>query len=399
MTVAIVKSKYTNVQSNLEKAFDLLGYRPRKEKLFLKPNVASPHGSVKGGDYIRVSLVEALARIFKDRQIIVGEGVASGMDFAESMRAYRYDRLPRRFRNVKLVDLEREDRVPVQWKHGTLELPKIAFDCEYLNIAKMKTHYSAVVSMLLKNQKGLLRVKDKKRFHRLGVQEAICDLSQVLKPDFNILDGIVAMEGNGPNSTFPIAGRVRKLGLLLCGKDILEVENAALQVMRIDPKIAGVPEVATRIVGEKHSSVSTPFKLPDIGGWFRLMNFNMQIQPCCSGCLEAMNGYAKLAMKPRSLPDNLRNTAAFLEYGLLKPFYLFMGSQSRMPDCRDAKLVCAGNCTRAFAQEHGLPHIEGCPPKPENLAKMMWSKKRLAPLVLTREDKATIRSGAKPAKP
>jgi len=385
MTVAIVRSGYRDVQSNLERAFELIGYRPRKETLLLKPNVASPYGSVKGGDYVHVSLVEALARIFRDRQIVVGEGVASGMDFAESMRSYRYDRLPRRFSNVKLVDLERQERVPVEWKHGTLELPKIAFDCEYVNIAKMKTHYGVVVSMLLKNQKGLLRVKDKKRFHHLGVQEAICDLSRVLKPDLSILDGIIAMDGNGPNSTFPIAGRPRKLGLLLCGRDMLEVENAALQVMRIDPKVVRLPEVATKIVGEKLSSVSTRFKLPDLGDWFHMMNFHLQIKPCCSGCLEALSGFTKLAMKPRSLPDNLRNTATFFEYGLRKPFYVFMGFRSRMPDCRDAKFVCAGNCTRAFAREHGLPHIEGCPPKPENLAKMMWSKKRLAPLVLSPE--------------
>ena len=384
MTVAIVKSSYQDIKSGLKRAFDLLEYAPRKEKILLKPNVGSQHGSIEAGDYVPAFLCGAIAEIFKDREIIIGEGTATGMDFDISMRKYGYFDLLKQKPNIKMLNLNNvKERVPVEWKYGTLQIPQLVLDCEYINIAKMKTHYFCHVSMAMKNQKGILPVPTKKKFHQMDLQDAIYHLNLAVKPDFNIIDGIIAMEGNGPNSTKPIGGKTVKPGLLVCGRDVLETDNVAMQVMKLDRSKSHVPDVPTEIIGEKLSNVSVPFDPPTLGQQYRLFNFHMQLRSACSGCMQSFLGVIDLTKQHPFSVESLKRNIEFVRHGVMKPIILYFGQ-----DChlfgdkieKNAKMVCVGVCTRELAKKHDLPYIPGCPPSSEEMAKFMWSKKKLEQL-------------------
>lgn len=384
MTVAIVKSSYENIKSGLQKAFDLLKYEPQKEKILLKPNVGSQHGSIEAGDYVPAFLCGAIAEIFKDRKIIIGEGTATGMDFNLSMRKYGYFDLANQNSNIELVNLNNvKERIPVEWKYGTLQIPKLVFDCEYINIAKMKTHYFCHVSMAMKNQKGIIPVPTKKKFHQMDLQDAILHLNLAVKPDFNVIDGIIAMEGNGPNSTKPIGGKTVKLGLLVCGRDVLETDNVAMQVMKLDRSKSHVPDVPTEIVGEKLSDISVPFDPPTLGQQYRLFNFHMQLRSACSGCMQSFLGVIDLTKQhPLSL-ESLKRNIEFFRHGVIKPIILYFGQDCHLfgdKTEKNAKMVCVGVCTRELAKKHDLPYIPGCPPSSEEMTKFMWSKKKLEQL-------------------
>jgi len=77
-----------------------------------------------------------------------------------------------------------------------------------INLPKLKTHTLMLLTMAVKNLFGAvvgvskvgwhLRAKDDGRFADL-----LLDISRVVRPDLNILDGILAMEGNGPGSGDP----------------------------------------------------------------------------------------------------------------------------------------------------------------------------------------------------
>ncbi|UCD83704.1 MAG: DUF362 domain-containing protein [Deltaproteobacteria bacterium] len=380
MAVAIVKSTYRDIKSSFLKAFDLLEYKPGKEKIVLKPNAGYPGGSIRAGDCVSTTLLRALAEIFKDREVIIAEGVAAGMDYQAGIRNFKYDRLPKKYSNVRLVDLEKEERIPVKWKHGELKLPKILYDCEYINIAKMKTHYFTYVSLCMKNQKGALLEKDKRRFHMIGLQDSIYELSKVLRPDLNILDAIVAMDGNGPYSLWRMGGRTRKLNTLICGKDIWEVDNVALQFMQLEREKTHVPDVPASVVGEKLSDVRIPLQPPNLGRNLRMGNFNMQGLSACSGCMQSFLDAMKLGMK---WPYVMKDFMSSIQHGVIKPLHLLLGPDCAMPPekyTKDAKIVCIGVCTRDLAKEHDLPLIRGCPPAPEEIRKYTWSMKKLEQL-------------------
>ena len=78
---------------------------------------------------------------------------------------------------------------------GTLDVPKLLRDCEYVNVPTMKTHGQTMVTLGVKNQKGLLPMGQKKFFHKKDLHACILALSEAVRPDLTVVDGIYCVEG------------------------------------------------------------------------------------------------------------------------------------------------------------------------------------------------------------
>lgn len=78
-----------------------------------------------------------------------------------------------------------------------------------VDLAKAKTHAMMTYTFCVKNLFGLIRGSDRLTWHLavgkdfLLFADMLLDLYLAVKPQFNILDGIVCMEGNGPGSGTP----------------------------------------------------------------------------------------------------------------------------------------------------------------------------------------------------
>ncbi len=86
--------------------------------------------------------------------------------------------------------------------------------------------------MLNNNQKGLLSAKDKKDFHRkLHLHNSVKLLSELVKPDLVITDGILSLEGRGPIQH----GTPKKnTNLIIGSKNMYAADNAAAKIMGFD---------------------------------------------------------------------------------------------------------------------------------------------------------------------
>jgi len=260
MAVSVTDANYVNLKQRLKKALRLIDYRPEKETLVLKPNCASAYGHYLLGDYTSPQLVEAFINLFPDRNYIIAEGSAVGMNFFDSARLNGYNRLADRYTNVKLVDLEKEERVALDWKYGKIDIPKLVLENEYINFPKMKTHNLCTVTLGMKNQKGLLDEKTKKKFHWMDIHDAIRQLENVISPDLTIMDGIIALEGNGPNS---IIAKQKLMGVIVAGQDVVELDNACISLMGIPPEsVMHVPRMDIRVVGRSIKSCRKEFEMP-----------------------------------------------------------------------------------------------------------------------------------------
>ena len=111
------------------------------------------------------------------------------------------------------------------------------------DICKVKTHAMMTLTLCVKNLFGLVNGSARLGWH-LAVgrdfeqfADLLLDLYLRVKPDFNIADGVVCMEGNGPGSGNPaernfFAGSIDSLALdrslaeLLGVKDLLLLQNA-----------------------------------------------------------------------------------------------------------------------------------------------------------------------------
>ena len=105
-----------------------------------------------------------------------------------------------------------------------------------INIAKAKTHAQMVMTLTTKNMFGAVTGLEKAQWHfRSGRDQnvfarLIVEVHQMVKPRLNILDAVVAMEGNGPGSGSP-----RKLGLLLASESSYALDAVFCRIIGMDP--------------------------------------------------------------------------------------------------------------------------------------------------------------------
>ena len=106
---------------------------------------------------------------------------------------------------------------------STLTLPATLRDVDWVvSVPKMKTHHWAGVTLSMKNlfgvMPGIYYGWPKNLFHWEGIDRSILDINQAVKPDFDIVDGVVGMEGDGP-----IMGTPKQAGVLVMGRDLPSV--------------------------------------------------------------------------------------------------------------------------------------------------------------------------------
>ena len=108
-------------------------------------------------------------------------------------------------------------------------------DALVIDIAKLKTHgmlgYSGAVKNLFGVVPGLMKPELHCRYpEKATFAEMIVDLCEYVKPDFSIIDGIEAMQGDGPTG-----GERRFVGALLGSDDPYDIDLVATKIINIDP--------------------------------------------------------------------------------------------------------------------------------------------------------------------
>ncbi|MHB9004206.1 MAG: DUF362 domain-containing protein [Coriobacteriia bacterium] len=108
-----------------------------------------------------------------------------------------------------------------------------------ISISKMKTHALTRMTGAVKNQFGCVVGMRKPEFHmRMPDIEYFCsmlvDLNLALPCRLYVMDGIVAMEGNGPRNGDP-----RPMNVLLFSTDPVALDATASHMMALDPGLVG----------------------------------------------------------------------------------------------------------------------------------------------------------------
>ncbi|MBQ8616508.1 MAG: DUF362 domain-containing protein [Clostridia bacterium] len=116
-----------------------------------------------------------------------------------------------------------------------------------INVCKMKTHALERITGAVKNQYGCVTGVNKATGHATYPNsevfaDMLADLNLCIKPRLHIMDGIVAMEGNGPTSGTPTP-----MNVLLLSADPVALDAVFAALVHLDP--ATVP---TCVSGEKH---------------------------------------------------------------------------------------------------------------------------------------------------
>lgn len=331
-----------------------LGWKPEKDGAFIKPNI----GATSKKANTSPEIVRGLVRYLKDRgikDVLVGEGAVET----------EYESTPYNFNycgwyklaeeeGFQLADLNEAERVEIPWHYGKVAIPKVMLGRSYVNVCKLKTHMQTLVSLCLKNQKGLLTAETRKRFHLLGLHEPIAHLADAIKPELCLVDAIIGIEGNGPGDS----GRPPKVGMVIAGDDIAQVDRLCCRVMGIDPDRVEHIRIASKGAKDDFGcsgSYSFYFKPPD--DEFRMFNVHMKAhETACTACMSSVGKMNKLA---RRRPEGVW---FFFNHGIRRRLDIIVGNPDKLPDGH-GECVFYGNCTARIARAHPeYPFIEGCPP-------------------------------------
>jgi len=112
-----------------------------------------------------------------------------------------------------------------------------------INLAKLKTHNFMIFTGATKNLFGVVPGLNKVAYHAKLAEpgrfaDMLLDVAALVRPRLSIVDGILAMEGQGPGT----GGTPRFLGVLLAGADPVTVDVACCRIAGIDT--AAVPVLA-----------------------------------------------------------------------------------------------------------------------------------------------------------
>lgn len=345
-----------------------LNYTPKKKRIFIKPNIVDAFPA--NSPYIsNPEVVRGIIRYLKAKDITditVGEG-SVGRDFEAISKKSGYAKMCQE-EGVSLINLDKAERVEVPWKNEKLKLPKIAIESEYIDVAKLKTHIQAGITLGLKNQKGLLALADKRKFHG-SLHENIAHLAKAIQPDLVIIDATNGVEGNGPG---PTGKAVKGINLLIGGTDFLLTDATAARLMGYKPeevkhlaiaKKLGVGTFEGEVSGLNLEEIKMDFEHP--GDHINVLNvYYWWTEDTCSGCSGMMGEVKKRAFRN---PWYLFKLAY---YGLLKRLDILTGRDCPVQDPH-GKVLCVGNCTKKIAEKGGYEFVPGCPPKPEDVLKKL----------------------------
>ncbi|HNQ34457.1 MAG TPA: DUF362 domain-containing protein [bacterium] len=347
--------------AGLQEALDRLGglarFVTRGDRVMVKPNL--------NGDCVTdLGLTEALIRLLLDlapKEVFIAEstfGDAANTRFFFQKSGYA--ELAGRY-GLRLVNLNESEAVetPVARPLALekLKLAREVFEADRLiNLPKMKVHYATGVSLALKNLKGLLVGDEKKHFHDVGLDRAIVDLNNTVPVHLNIVDAITGMERLGPHG-----GDLVRPDLLIAGAAAWRTDCVGIRVMDYELKevghlaryleVNGLDPADVELAGLGIEAARHPFKKVNMANLLP-PNIRVRQRNACCACLNA-----------------LILSGRFLERPPAAPVEVCLGSlpEASVAGCPQ---IAFGNCAVKRCGP-GLPKVEGCPPYPFELKKVL----------------------------
>ena len=241
------------VSEAVGRQFELLGglesFIKPGDTVLLKPNFIAPRSHRHSAAQTHPAVILETARLLKDygARPFVADSPAWA-NVAICARALELTEPLRRLGvPIRQLNAPRKCRLaPGQPRVG---LSSWALDADAIvNLPKLKTHQQMVATFAVKNMFGCVSGKQKALWHlRKGNSRSefaglLVGVCRYLKPVLTIIDGIVAMHGQGP-----IRGPSKPLGWLIGGTDPIACETICCRLVGFEPEQLPILQEAKRV--------------------------------------------------------------------------------------------------------------------------------------------------------
>jgi uncharacterized protein (DUF362 family) len=242
--VAIIRCESYNsedVKKAIERGINLLGgigqFVKKGEHILLKPNLISgvrPEKSVTTHPVV----FEAVASLLMNYGVNILAGDGPGVIYSISAAKTSGIKEVTDRMNIPWDDFKSTTRVEfkgIKFRAFDIASAILAND-GVISLPKFKTHELTTLTGCVKNQYGCLSFADKRKFHALypdvyDFTALQLDLNKCINPRLYIVDGIHAMEGNGP-----LSGDVIKLNTLIISNDPIAADSVMCRLIGLNPE-------------------------------------------------------------------------------------------------------------------------------------------------------------------
>lgn len=328
---------------------------PSKDSLIgIKPNLVLAKPSTSGATTCP-QLVEGLIEYLKSKgynNIVILEGAWVGDNTKSAFRVCGYEDLSKKH-NIPLIDLQKDSYSEYKVNGISLAVCDSIMELDYLiNMPVLKGHCQTNITCALKNMKGCIPNKEKRRFHTMGLHKPIAYLNKVIKQDLIIVDGIIG------DLNFEEGGNPVQMNRVIVGKDPVLIDSYVAQLLGYDIEDIQYIEMAEEIgVGRTLSlddnikelnKDSSPMTIPKTR-LVKKLTKNVEENMACSAC------YGSLVHALDRLND----------LGYLDDSDRKISIGQGFKD-KQGRGIGIGTCTKGF--EKSLP---GCPPKAKDIIEFL----------------------------
>jgi len=256
--VIIQECKNYELETLMEKintAVEMLGgwdkYVKPQDTVLLKVNLIGPK-SPDSAAVTHAEFVRAMVRILRRKNCRVWIGDSSGgaiagiAPTAQGFKVSGYEKVAQE-EGAEIKNFDREGVVaviPESQRDETMYIAKPMFEADaVINLPKLKTHSAQVYSGAVKNVFGCIPGLRKAKYHKMAPDPSdfgqyICDIHKATKIQLHIMDGILAMQGEGPT-----AGSIYRANKILISEDPLALDAVAVEMLGME--VSDVPILET----------------------------------------------------------------------------------------------------------------------------------------------------------
>lgn len=369
-TVSIIKRRGRTIEATVRTAVEMAGglgsIINSESHVLVKPNLVR---SIQSGTGMITDcrVTEAVVKLALEQspvRVVIGEGSGYGYDVtggrSDTLEAFKISgtREVAERLGVDLIDLNRDEIVEVEipdcYVMKRVNVARTAYESDVIiSLPVMKTHRRTIVTLSLKNMKGVMPMEEKKKTHRMGLERAVVDLNTVVKPDFTVVDGIVGLGG------LWVSEDAVNMDVILASQDPVAVDSIGARLMGFDPsrilmlKLASEKGLGTtdleqiEIKGEAIEDVGKKFKDSQRALIERYPGITLLDKNSCSACEGEIQSPLFYIRTAGSSDD-------------LEGLTVLMGIQKEPPKVSE-KTIIMGKCVEEF-KDLGV-YVSGCPPR------------------------------------
>ncbi len=355
--VSYGKNYSAMVTALMEKA-DIASRISQDAKVALKPNLVVSK-SPESGATTHAEILEGVICYLQQhdiRNIKIIEGAWVGDSTVRGFAACGYDKIGEKY-GVPLMDLKKDKTTDVNTPIGPIAICNTALETDYLiNLPVLKGHCQTVMTCALKNCKGCLPDREKRRFHALGLMKPIAALASALKPALTIVDNICG------DLNFEEGGTPVQSDRIMLGFDPVQIDAYGCSLMGLD-----TDEVPYIQLAEQFGAGSISIDPGDI------IEIN---RPADSGNAEPHT--SRLAKQLAGQVDQ-RSACSSCFANLIRALYRYSentGKAYRKPvaigqEFKDTPFngIGIGRCCNGAAKQ-----VQGCPPSADKILEILMNQ-------------------------